>query len=37
VAERSARDPEASLFAATPALYIQAHQQCMLRTRLFQS
>jgi len=31
------RDPEASLFTATPALDIRAHQQSMLRTRLFQS
>jgi urease accessory protein len=35
--ERVRRDPEASLFAATPALDIRAHQQSLLHTRLFQS
>jgi len=35
--ERVRRDPEASLFAATPALDIRAHQQYLLHTRLFQS
>jgi urease accessory protein len=35
--ERVRRDPEASLFAATPALDIRAHQQLFLHTRLFQS
>jgi urease accessory protein len=35
--ERVRRDPEASLFAAMPALDIRAHQQFLLHTRLFQS
>jgi len=31
------REPEESLFAATPALDVRAHQQAFLHTRLFQS
>ena len=30
-------DPEAALFASTPALDIRSHEQAFLRTRLFQS
>ncbi len=35
--ERTLQDPEGSFFASTPALDIRAHQQALLRTRLFQS
>jgi urease accessory protein len=35
--DRVLTDPEGSLFAATPALDIRAHQQLLLATRLFQS
>ena len=35
--ERAMRDPEGSLFTATPALDIRSHQQAHLHTRLFQS
>lgn len=34
---RVLENPEASLFAAAPALDIRAHQQTLLHTRLFQS
>jgi len=36
-AERAAANPLASLYAATPALDVRAHQQAYLHTRLFQS
>ena len=35
--DRVMDDPEGSLFTATPALDIRAHQQAQLQTRLFQS
>jgi urease accessory protein len=35
--DRVLEDPEACLFACTPALDIRSHQQAFLRTRLFQS
>ena len=34
---RVLHDPEASLFSATPAADLHAHQQAFLRTRLFQT
>ena len=36
-AARALADPEAALFASTPALDIRSHEQAFLRTRLFQS
>ncbi len=37
VVTRVLEDPQANLFAATPALDVRAHQQAFLYTRLFQS
>jgi urease accessory protein len=36
-ADRALADPDAMLFASTPALDIRSHEQAFLRTRLFQS